>query len=126
MLTPQSVLVVAPHPDDETLGAGGTLLKLAERGAELHWLLLTTAKGAGYSDDYIATQKRQVAAVKDAYPFSSLTWLANPAARLNESSRVEMVDAVRSLVKTTRPELVLLPHAHDAHDDQHVQDDADA
>jgi LmbE family N-acetylglucosaminyl deacetylase len=35
------VLVVAPHPDDETLGCGGTLLRLAEQGAGLAWLIVT-------------------------------------------------------------------------------------
>jgi LmbE family N-acetylglucosaminyl deacetylase len=37
----KTVLVVAPHADDETLGCGGTLLKLKAEGCELHWLLVT-------------------------------------------------------------------------------------
>ena len=36
------VLVVAVHPDDETLGCGGTLLKHKANGDKIHWLICTT------------------------------------------------------------------------------------
>jgi len=35
------VLIVAVHPDDETLGCGGTLLKHKANGDEIHWLICT-------------------------------------------------------------------------------------
>jgi len=35
------VLVIAPHPDDETLSCGGTLLKHKSIEDEVHWLILT-------------------------------------------------------------------------------------
>ena len=35
------ILVIAPHPDDETLGCGGTLLRHLHEGDHLYWLLLT-------------------------------------------------------------------------------------
>ncbi|RKS07037.1 LmbE family N-acetylglucosaminyl deacetylase [Nocardiopsis sp. Huas11] len=33
-------LIIAPHPDDETLGAGGTLARLAREGVQVHVLVL--------------------------------------------------------------------------------------
>ena len=41
-------IVIAPHPDDEVLGVGGTLLLRKAEGAELAWLIVTgisTANG---------------------------------------------------------------------------------
>ena len=35
------VLVVAPHPDDETLGCGGTLLKHKKNGNTIYWMIVT-------------------------------------------------------------------------------------
>ena len=35
-------LVIAPHPDDEILGVGGTLLKRKSQGHELAWVIVTT------------------------------------------------------------------------------------
>ena len=37
----RKVLVVAVHPDDETLGAGGTILKHRMNGDEVYWLIIT-------------------------------------------------------------------------------------
>ena len=34
-------LVIAPHPDDETLGCGGTLLRRKAEGADTAWLMVT-------------------------------------------------------------------------------------
>ena len=36
------VLIVAVHPDDETLGCGGTLLKHKANGDKTNWLICTT------------------------------------------------------------------------------------
>ena len=32
------VVIIAPHPDDETLGAGGTIARLVENGTDVHIL----------------------------------------------------------------------------------------
>lgn len=41
------ILVVSPHPDDETLGAGGSLLKWKNAGNEISWLNITDVDGGG-------------------------------------------------------------------------------
>ncbi|MBJ7332872.1 MAG: PIG-L family deacetylase [Solirubrobacteraceae bacterium] len=53
----RSVLVVIGHPDDETLGCGGTLAKLAEEGARVTVLLpcrRTDPRGVEHWDDLLA------------------------------------------------------------------------
>ena len=35
------VICVAVHPDDETLGCGGTILKHKSQGDEIFWMVLT-------------------------------------------------------------------------------------
>ena len=37
----KQVIVIAPHPDDETMGCGGTLLRYVAEGDQIHWLILT-------------------------------------------------------------------------------------
>ena len=38
------IFVIAPHPDDEVLGCGGTLLRLNDEGAKYIGLLLKDGK----------------------------------------------------------------------------------
>ncbi len=120
MLSSRNVLVVAPHPDDETLGAGGTLLRLADAGASLHWLLVTAAHADDYEPAYVDRQRQQVEAVRAAYPFEGFQWLELPASGLHRCDRGKLVDAIRAQVAEIRPETVFLPHLNDVHDDHAV------
>ena len=55
------VLVVAVHPDDETLGCGGTLLKHKEDGDETHWLIATEIKESdGFDKETVARRDSEI------------------------------------------------------------------
>lgn len=41
------IMVISPHPDDETLGAGGSILKLRDLGNEIYWLNITDVETGG-------------------------------------------------------------------------------
>ena len=57
----KKVLVVAPHPDDETLGCGGTLLKHKASGDKIHWLIVTGIdEEAGFSAERIILEARKL------------------------------------------------------------------
>ena len=49
------VLIVATHPDDETFGCGGTLLKHKDSGDEIHWLICTETNS---DNDYYNIRKK--------------------------------------------------------------------
>ncbi len=54
------VMVISPHPDDETLGAGGTLLKFKEKGHKLYWLNVTNVKVEyGYSEERVKERNKE-------------------------------------------------------------------
>lgn len=67
-----NILVVSPHPDDETLGAGGTILKLLSQGHQIFWLNMT---GMFHSDKYSKEEKvrrkEQLNEIAQFYKFSS-------------------------------------------------------
>jgi N-acetylglucosamine malate deacetylase 1 len=117
------VLVVAPHPDDETLGCGGTLLRLAEQGASLGWLIVTGMTDR-YSDEQRAERADTIASVTAAYGFESVYQLNKPTTELDTLPMSELVDAIGDAFDDFQPDWLLLPHHGDAHSDHRVVFDA--
>lgn len=116
-----NILVAAPHPDDETLGCGGTLLKLARRGAKIHWLIFTAMTAeTGFSPERIRAREAEIARVAEAYGFAGIHKLGFPTTKLDTLSMREMVGAVDVVVKAVRPELMFLPFPGDVHSDHEV------
>ena len=116
------ILVVAVHPDDETLGCGGTLLRLREEGAEIHWMIVTAMTAdCGFDLDSIARREREIETVAKMYEFSGVHRLGFSATRLDEISKRQLVDAMSKVFRTVQPSQVFLPFQHDVHSDhQHA------
>lgn len=117
------VLVIAPHPDDETLGCGGTLLRLAEQGASIAWLIVTDMAD-GYDDAQRAARAATLKQVQDAYGFDALFQLGLPAAALDTLPMGQLVGAIGGVFGDYRPDWLLLPHRGDVHSDHRVVFDA--
>lgn len=65
------IIAVAPHPDDETLGCGGTLLRHGAEGDDIHWLIMTgITEEAGFGKEQVASRQNEVELVAKAYGFS--------------------------------------------------------
>lgn len=118
-----NALVVAVHPDDETLGCGGTLLRMHAEGARLHWLLVTAAYEPEFTAEYAELQRREVDKVREAYSFDSLNWLRLPACRLDSLPRGDLIRQIRQIVQSVRPELLFVPNRSDVHSDHRVISD---
>jgi len=108
---PARVLAVGAHPDDIELGAGGTLLTLADAGADLTFAMLS-------GDD---TRRAEAAAAADTVApgatvrFADLTDGRFPAAWDDAKQFLHgLADEIG------RPDLVLAPRLDDAHQDHRV------
>lgn len=115
-----NILSISVHPDDETLGCGATLLKHYAEGDSLHWLLVTAIDESKFPVAEITRQAEQVQAVKRAYPFETLNWLKFPTTRLETIPLNVIVNAIRQVVESMRPEVVFVPNRSDAHSDHRI------
>ncbi len=116
----KSVLAVAVHPDDETLGCGGTLLRLAQEGTAIHLLIVTSAHSPAYDAGFIEQQRKQVRDVMAAHPFITGSWSGYETCRLDKCSISDLVKVFGRYLENTRPEWVFLPHHADVHSDHRV------
>lgn len=120
-----TVLVVAPHPDDETLGAGGTLLRHRREGDAVHWAIATDM-GEGFPEARRAARDREIEAVAAHYGFAGVHRLGFPAASLDGVPRGELIGALGDVVRRVEPEVIYLPFPGDAHTDHRVVFEAGA
>src|SRR6266478_6182798 len=111
------ILVISVHPDDETLGCGGTMLRHVAAGDELAWVVVTQAHEPTWSAEVIARKAEEVAAVAEAYGVQTLFKLGFPAARLDTVPQEELMAGLAEVIVEVRPEIVYLVHGGDIHTD---------
>jgi N-acetylglucosamine malate deacetylase 1 len=114
------VLLVAPHPDDEVIGAGGTLRKHVEVGDEVHVLFVTDGgKGGGgagrLSSGIAARRRREAEAACAVLGCAGAEFLGASDGAFHAD--VGLVDAVRQVIDRRRPRLVYAPGFEERHRD---------
>lgn len=116
-----NVLIVSPHPDDETLGAGGTLIKLKKQGHKLFWLNITDMKPEyGYSEKIFFHRQKQISDIVMFYSFQKFYNLALPPTRLSSLDEGDLIGRIKVVFEAIKPEWIIIPGAYDAHSDHHV------
>jgi bacillithiol biosynthesis deacetylase BshB1 len=107
-----SILVIGPHPDDQELGMGGSIARLASQGHQVHLLDMTNGEPTPHGS--VETRARESAeAAKILGVQRSLLGLTNRQVVHNLESRHRLAAAIR----VHRPNIIFLPYPTDAHPD---------
>lgn len=113
-----SVLVIAAHPDDEVLGCGGAIAKLAAEGAEVHLALLADGVGSrGHIEvvDQAKVDQRRKAARKaaDILGIASISFDDLPDNQLDTVPLLDITQRVEALTARYRPTTIFTHHVGD-------------
>ena len=108
------VLILAVHPDDETLGCGGTLLKHKDNNDEIHFLIATSIDK---THDYYEKREKEIEKVSDLYGFNSVHNLRLKTMRVDQYSMSELVVKISNFINKIKPNIIYLPFLHDVHSD---------
>jgi len=118
-------LVVAPHPDDEILGCGGTLLRRKAEGVEIAWLIVTgISEQAGWSKDKVQQRNKIISKVAQIIDFNHVYDLRLAPAQLDTLPMDNLIKKISSVFHTFQPNEVFIPHVSDVHTDHRVVFDA--
>jgi len=107
------VLVVAVHPDDETLGCGGTLFKHKDSGDEIHWMIATGVEEL----EGVSQRNIEIDKVVELYDFDSVHRLKLLTTKVDEYSMSELIARISLVVKKVKPNIIYLPFKNDIHSD---------
>ena len=119
----KKILFVSVHPDDETLGCGGTILKHKRNEDEIYWLILTgPTKNHPYdfSKELIEQRENEIKLVALKYNFDDVFNLQFPTQLLDEVSFREIVVSIDKVINQVKPEIIYLINRSDVHSDHKV------
>ena len=112
------VLFISPHIDDETIGAGGTLLKHAENGDEIVCIYIADGGGAVSTLDkesLIKLRKKEAEKIKDIVGIEKLYFLDIPDGQV--IIKDEYIAKINSILKNENPNIIYTPFLLDGHID---------
>ena len=128
VLQVKRVMVIAPHPDDEILGAGGILLEAIRSGSEIHLVYLTDGEASGVWPDPEEIKRQRI-----ALSLHICNQLKIPEANIHRfhlkdgevpgSDHIGFEDAVtrlKALIEQTLPEVVFATHSLDYWPTDHI------
>lgn len=119
------IMVLSPHPDDETLGAGGSLLKYKAEGHKIFWLNITDMREEyGYPQERVEERSREIEQVRQAYGFDGFYNLKLKPAGIDEYQTGDLITQIKNVLDEVKPEVLILPYGHDVHSDHKIIFDA--
>lgn len=112
----KSVLVIAPHPDDETLGCGGTILRLHQEGAKTTVVLMTDGSSGRKGRETSHIRANEFAKATEIIGFDEILTLSYPDGELLEHCSLAKV-RMKKIIDETSPDLIFTPYFLDLNKD---------
>lgn len=115
------ILVLAPHPDDESLGCGGTVARYTQGGATAALLVVSDGGALDEQDgkkpeDLAAERAQETRAAAQVLGIQHVSFLGLPDGRLNHHGK-EIDKALRQNLVAFTPDIVFCPSPIDGHCD---------
>lgn len=122
MLLGESILVLAPHPDDEVIGCGGFLALARREGKSISVVIATDGIAAEpspdrdrYSDEREGESRRGLATLG----IEQVEFLRLPDRGL-ASNLPQLIEQISTRIDRLNPDLILAPAPFDLHPDHHM------
>jgi LmbE family N-acetylglucosaminyl deacetylase len=114
-------LIVAPHPDDEVLGAGGTLLRRKAEGGITAWLIVTEmTEAGGWGKTDVERREQEIGKIRGHFAFDEVFNLRLPSAMLDTLPVGDIVRKISQVISSYGPEEIFVPNLGDVHSDHGV------
>jgi LmbE family N-acetylglucosaminyl deacetylase len=115
------VMVFAVHPDDETLGCGGTILKHKKKGDCVSWCIITEKlHEKGFTEEEIDKRNEEISNVSKGFSFDTIYKLGFPTTCLDKYSKNELISSISKSINDFKPDILYIPFKNDVHSDHRV------
>ena len=114
------ILFIAPHPDDETIGAGGAIVRHTACGDEVFWCIITQGYNPPWSDEVLQKARRQIDSIEKVFGFKKVYRLGFPTVKLNTVPHMELCNAIHRVIEEIKPDIVYTTSRNDANLDHRI------
>lgn len=113
-------LIIAAHPDDEILGCGGTICKLAKNGIESFVLILTDGAGGRYKISMKEALKKCAINANKIAGTKKVFFENFPNQRLDTVALSKIIKVIEKYIKALKVENIFTHHAGDLNKDHRI------
>lgn len=106
----KTTLVFAPHPDDEVLGCGGTIIKKVQKGENVIVCIAT-------KDNIFGVRRKETESANAFMGVKETVFLEFPDLELDKVPHEILTDSIREVIRRYNPFEVYTPHPGDLHTD---------
>lgn len=117
-----SILVIAPHADDETLGMGGTIAKYSEE-QEIYIAILTGPGETSHpflDENLLNTIREESKNALKVLGITNVIYKELPPVTLSDKPIWELNKIINEIITTINPEIIYIPYKNDLHVDHKV------
>ncbi|SRR5579883_382476 len=109
------ILIIAPHPDDEVLGCGGTIAKLAAEGHDVVVAIITKASTSLFPKELIEQGRKEALLAHKLLGVKDTIFCDLPAAGLDKTDHSEINQVLGKLISEFEPDMLFIPFLGDMH-----------
>ena len=114
------ILVIAPHPDDEILGCGGTIIKNIKQGNDVYVCIVTKGMPPLFKEERVELNRQHARECHQSIGVKKTLFLDFPCVTLEKEDRYKLNQAILDVVKEIRPDEVYIPHYGDMQKDHQL------
>ena len=107
----EKILIIAAHPDDEVLGAGGAIVKHVENGNEVSLLIVTDGSTSQYKDDpklleIIEEKKKETESCARTLGIKNVYYGDLPDMKLDSIPHIDINNVIENVIDEVNPSIV--------------------
>lgn len=115
-----NVLVVAPHPDDEILGVGGTIVRYVNNASSVYVCIVTKGMEPLFPETETVETRRQAMDCHISLGIKETIFLDFPSVTLDRVNRFEINNKILDVIRGINPDEVYIPHWGDMQKDHRI------
>jgi LmbE family N-acetylglucosaminyl deacetylase len=114
------ILVIAPHPDDEVLGCGGTIARCTAAGDCVNLCVVTRAHSLGAPESEMERRRAEVHRASEVLGITEVRFLDFPTVKLDTVPLKDLIGSIGKVMGELAPEVLYVPHHGDVNTDHQV------